>query len=1656
MSHFNINPNSGSGTTSVQVSPQATNYSGDDYKTALVVSNGTKTKRVNVVQYFCPTITQFGGSPTVPATGGTLMYTVRSHYDFCFRSKPSWVTIRNSDGTVTYSEGEKITNPGDGYMYIFIDVAPNTNTSSGRTSGSFNMGHYINNVLQNQTASINFSQLQADIVPGLNVSPAALVFDYNQNISKTFSVNAVSVSAYTVTNSDTTDFQLSSSTGASGSKTFTATTRTYNNSGYDLSANFVVSDNSGQAASKNVSAIQYFVPTITQFGSSPTVPASGGTLMYSVRSHYDFYFDNVPGWVTIRNSDNTHTYAQGELIQNRGNDYIYIFMDVDANTLYQPRGSGSLRMKHMIGSTTASTYSSVTFTQLAAEPVNTLTVSPASFSNVPSTGSTQTATITATGSWYLSYNSDFLTVSPTTGASGTTNVTITVANNTGIQRNGAAFFALMTDEGVTGRCDISQVAYVQKYIVEPSEDFIYVWKSIEGVDFDLQTNCERVLVDLQPSEYFDYYPEVAVNDDNIGVYTISDNYSGEDRNAVLTLTDPNNEAAPVSILITQQYFPVLEVVSGNTRVPASGGTIQYKLRTEYDYAFNNIPSWITVTNGSGYTYTSGTRVTKPANQEVNIYVTVAENRNTSTRNSTSSSFSMGHYYNWNNNQETTKNWFDIIQEAFVPVLTPNPTAITLDYTQNSTNTFQVNSNVTGYTVNNPDTTNFSLSSTSGGTGSKTFTVTGTTYNNTGNDLTTALLITDNNSQASSTNVYVTQYFLPTITQFGGSSTVQGTGGTLMYSVRSHYDFVFRSVPSWVTIRNSDGTEVYTEGQRIPNPGDGYIYIFMDVAANTSSSNRNSGTFNMGHYIGNTLQTFTASITFTQLATIVPAISVSPSSIILDYPSGSTATFTATTNVNAYTVANNNTTNFQLSSTSGGTGSKTFTIGARNGNTSSEDYEATITLTDNGGQASTQTVSVTQWNKPTITQFGGSSNVPGTGGTLMYTVKSHYDFVFRSVPSWVTITNEDSTITYTEGQTIHPQGDYQYIFISVAANPSTSSSRNSGTFNMGHYINGVLQASTSSIAFTQLAAPVTPTISISPNAVHLDYDLSDSDTFTVVSNVNAFSVANSNSSDFTVSPASGASGTTTVTATSRNYNNTGAIKTATLTISDNGGQAPTVTADVVQYFLPTITQFGGSSTVPSTGGTLMFTVKSYYDFCFRSVPSWVHLYDGNNPSTTYTEGQRITNTGSGYKYVFMDIDPNYGAQRNSGSLNMGHYKGNTLQSTTASIVFTQSAGSAASISVSPDSLTFNYSRNSTATFTVTTNVTGFSISNSNTSAFSVSPTTGGSGNTVITVTATTYNSGSSGKTGTLTISDNAGIAASQTVSLLQYNTPSITRSGSGIVSYGGAELTYTVKSYYPYSFKGIPGWITIYNSTKTESYSSSDTLPSTSGNAVTYKFVVDPNTGSSRSTSSSFYLGYYMPSLQSETIQTISQQAVPQFAIYPTSAEILPCGDGVYVNVVAPVGTASSISSFPSWCHPEITAGTGSWEVAIQCDNNTGSTSRSGSVVFTSNLGTQTLTIEQIAAPQISVSPSTITAGRNGGTYTFQVTSDTEWYIIAPEVGSSDDWWSVNNWDGIAGTTTVTLTVNALPGWSNRSTTISVITVDGCAFYDLTLNQNYWN
>lgn len=183
--YFTISPTTGNGNTIVDVTPKSTNTGTTDRLTTVTLSNGAASVTVSLRQRYKPYFEQFG-STTFPASGGSILFTVHTEYPVAFRSIPDWITV--SAGGTTYREGQQIpASTADGTTFTLTAPA-NPSTSSRSFGATFNMGHYVNNVLQSSVQY--FTGSQAGSSGEITATPSSLVFDWNDTNAQTLNVTS--------------------------------------------------------------------------------------------------------------------------------------------------------------------------------------------------------------------------------------------------------------------------------------------------------------------------------------------------------------------------------------------------------------------------------------------------------------------------------------------------------------------------------------------------------------------------------------------------------------------------------------------------------------------------------------------------------------------------------------------------------------------------------------------------------------------------------------------------------------------------------------------------------------------------------------------------------------------------------------------------------------------------------------------------------------------------------------------------------------------------------------------------------------------------------------------------------------------------------------------------------------------------------------------------------------------------------------------------------------------------------------------------------------------------------------------------------------------------------------------------------------------------
>lgn len=443
---FTISPTAGTGSSQIQITPRYANNNSYDWTATGTISAGTSGVNFTITQFGVPAITQFGGSSNVPATGGTLMYTIYSHYPVVFRSVPDWVSIRDNHSN-TYQEGQQIPSANTVNTTFYIDVAANTGSS--RAVGStFNLGHYLRGSLAQRVDYIEINQ--AGYTPGgvhTITSPSRLEIGKEGGSAKIIVTSDDYWYFYAVPNYitvyDSTWQQISSTSrheGTGAEEVYYWTWPEYNgNEDRDATAIMMWGPNMELVTGPTFTQHPYTVLPYVQGNSSYNVPATGGTVYTYVDSNLPWWWyqnkqvwdgtTNFPSWITVRDangnimsgltSQRKNTFKGGAMYSftfaaNTGTSRNFtpaIYYDRDSNTVSSATQSYAFVQAGAVGNT------------IAIEPNYAVIEFP--YDVQYGDTSIDSFYITSDSDWstsYLSYDGPYTLISPSTGHSGTTEV----------------------------------------------------------------------------------------------------------------------------------------------------------------------------------------------------------------------------------------------------------------------------------------------------------------------------------------------------------------------------------------------------------------------------------------------------------------------------------------------------------------------------------------------------------------------------------------------------------------------------------------------------------------------------------------------------------------------------------------------------------------------------------------------------------------------------------------------------------------------------------------------------------------------------------------------------------------------------------------------------------------------------------------------------------------------------------------------------------------------------------------------------------------------------------------------------------------------------------------------------------------------------------
>lgn len=533
----------------------------------------------------------------------------------------------------------------------------------------------------------------------------------------------------------------------------------------------------------------------------------------------------------------------------------------------------------------------------------------------------------------------------------------------------------------------------------------------------------------------------------------------------------------------------------------------------------------------------------------------------------------------------------------------------------------------------------------------------------------------------------------------------------------------------------------------------------------------------------------------------------------------------------------------------GHGNTTVNVTATTTNTDNQDRTSTITFT-NG--ASSANVTVRQLFKPYLTQ--GPTSIPASGGTIQVFVYSEYDIVFRSVPLWITISSGGTT--YSEGQRI-PASTFGTLpaTFNLTAEPNTGDTRTIQyeDMNMAHYVGNTIITSSAPKIQGYQAAGDTPYISVSPATLYLDYNSSQSKTFTIYTNC-VVEVSNGNQAAFDMTRSGN-----TVTITTKNNNYGSSDTLGTITVSDTEGVASAATVNLVQRYRPRLLQ-QTSNPIPASGGTINFTIDSEYTTRLKDIPAYVTISD--TQGNTYTEGLEMTSAlTAGRQFIITFSQNDSTSPRDEGNFHLETNLNGSWE-TVGSFNFEQEPGTGY-ILITPDFVLMDYTNNRVQYFSVSSQgVEDITASINDTTNFAVSPVH--VSDSVI-VSSITINNTRAYRSATLTLVDDNNNSISATSVITQRYQPYFVQSGNYVAASGG-NLTFVVHTDYDIDFYDIPSWVTVKDGNG-NTITNGQVITEANADGKTFTLEIAENTFSSgRSVSNTFCMRNYI----SGTVQDYKQ------------------------------------------------------------------------------------------------------------------------------------------------------------------------------------------
>lgn len=589
------------------------NISVDSRSSTLTVSGpGVSSQIITVTQVgAAPVLTVSPSSQSVGAANGTISFDIESNIDWNFSENADWFTASKTDANTllltfdenisvnTRSAGITISGPGVSNQVVTLNqegatpvlIADPTSAEVGSEAGSVSF-NITSNIYWNYSETIEWIQIiQSDYntlmvnydvnnspdsrtgtitLSGPGVSTVSItVTQSGQNAILAINPSSASVSSFP--GSVTINVNSNIDWSFEGNATWLSISKTNNSTlvvNYYLNSGFETRTATISISGPGVDAVNY---VLTQAGADPvlkvyqpfaTVPATSGTVTFSVRSNLDWSITENADWLTAEKTNST-----------------ILSVSYDMNLLFESRTAVITLSGPGVDDQL------VTITQEKSGAV--LVVNPFSKSVESNAGSVD-FNVSSNIIWNISENVDWIEA-----VKENENVLRIIYDENLLTDSRTASITL-SGEGV----DPVTVSLTQSgatpFITVDREDET-VGSSSGSLSFTVQSNIEWTI-----TENSDWLVAIKSDDTTLTV-SYNENMQVTPRTASIVLTGTG--ATAVTLNISQQGTSViLEVSPSSATVSADSGTYTFTVNSNIEWSVSSDQDWLTVTKVNETTF----------------------------------------------------------------------------------------------------------------------------------------------------------------------------------------------------------------------------------------------------------------------------------------------------------------------------------------------------------------------------------------------------------------------------------------------------------------------------------------------------------------------------------------------------------------------------------------------------------------------------------------------------------------------------------------------------------------------------------------------------------------------------------------------------------------------------------------------------------------------------------------------------------------------------------------------------------------------------------------------------------------------------------------------------------------------------------------------